>query len=311
MGENEHPNAFRVVVADGKYDLRYDGQGGLTCLRHGEPWPVRDASLVGDKFVFCLAFELDEARKDNAALRHALEPFGSLVIRDGAHVDMPITTLRNAKGHPATIDDVDTAATLLQSEAPGQWLLDQWTSLQGFLRKQQENGKRDREEAAESIRELQAQYIERDETVQDLANLIGWHYLERCPAHLSDRKLCDRYKRKGVSCPWHDASGFPLSRIVDRPMGKEIEELVAKLANPTTILWMPEGPGIYWCNLTNGHPSGWHPVEIRNMGGLNDRLIVLIPGDEIHHDLDTFAHRVVCWGEKLQVPDGSWTPERI
>jgi hypothetical protein len=325
MAEETNPNAFTVKVSDGKYELCYHGDGLMTCLRHGEPWPARDKSLIGDNLVFSLAFELNEDRielakknvkigkiqvehaaslkriqNDNAALRHALEPFGSLVIPEAAHVDMPVTTLRNAKDHPATIDDVDTAAVLLQSESPGQWLLDQWTSLQGFLRKQKE----ERENDATLLRESHARYIERDETVQDLANLIGWNHLERCPAKLANGKLCDRYKRKGYSCPWHDEQGYATSRTVESTMGREIEELTAKLANPTVVLWVPREPGIYWCNLTNGTPSGWHPVEIRNMGGLNDRLIVLIPGDEIHHDLDTFAHRVVSWGARIRPPNG-------
>lgn len=55
-----------ISVADGKYTVVIDG-GKLSALRNGETW--RD--LTGDKFVYCLAYELDEARQEIARLKAA------------------------------------------------------------------------------------------------------------------------------------------------------------------------------------------------------------------------------------------------
>jgi hypothetical protein len=51
-------SAVRVEVADGKYTVVMEDDGRLTALRHGEPWQ----NLVGNKFVYSLAYELQESR---------------------------------------------------------------------------------------------------------------------------------------------------------------------------------------------------------------------------------------------------------
>lgn len=48
----------RVDVGDGKYAVVLHDNGAMEALRYGEPW--RD--LTGDKLVYCLASELQEAR---------------------------------------------------------------------------------------------------------------------------------------------------------------------------------------------------------------------------------------------------------
>ena len=67
-----------VTVADGKYRviMPAEGEGGLYALRHDEPW--RD--LTGDKLVYSLACELDDARKQIKRLEHELET--EKVLRD-------------------------------------------------------------------------------------------------------------------------------------------------------------------------------------------------------------------------------------
>lgn len=51
-------NAIKVPCCDGKYTVVIEPNGGLHALRHDETW--RD--LTGDKLVYCLAYELQEAR---------------------------------------------------------------------------------------------------------------------------------------------------------------------------------------------------------------------------------------------------------
>ena len=58
-----------VDVCDGKYTVVMDADGKLFALRCGEPW----RELVGDKMVYCLAAELEEARTEVARLSKALE----------------------------------------------------------------------------------------------------------------------------------------------------------------------------------------------------------------------------------------------
>lgn len=48
---------MRIDLADGKYTYVFDeSTGRQETLRYGEPW----RSLIGDKFVYCLAAELNE-----------------------------------------------------------------------------------------------------------------------------------------------------------------------------------------------------------------------------------------------------------
>jgi hypothetical protein len=49
-----------VEIADGKYEIRIYENGGLEAYRYGEFWQ----DLTGNKMVFCLAYELNEAREE-------------------------------------------------------------------------------------------------------------------------------------------------------------------------------------------------------------------------------------------------------
>lgn len=60
----------RVEVAGGEYAVIIEGDGGLRAERYGEAW--RD--LTGDKLVFCLAFELNEAREQQKKEGEAVNP---------------------------------------------------------------------------------------------------------------------------------------------------------------------------------------------------------------------------------------------
>lgn len=62
--------AFELSICDGKYTYKYDGCGKQEVLRYGQPW-CRD--LSGDKFVFSLAVELDEANKELTHYRAVME----------------------------------------------------------------------------------------------------------------------------------------------------------------------------------------------------------------------------------------------
>lgn len=65
---NTVPTDERVSVEDGKYTVVMQSDGGLRALRYGEPW--RD--LTGDKFIYCLATELRDARQDRDEVLEAL-----------------------------------------------------------------------------------------------------------------------------------------------------------------------------------------------------------------------------------------------
>lgn len=65
-------DAFELKICQGKYHYRYEA-GKQEVWRNGEPWSSMNDKLVGDKFVFSLAVELDEARKALAALQAKIE----------------------------------------------------------------------------------------------------------------------------------------------------------------------------------------------------------------------------------------------
>lgn len=50
---------FEVSVADGKYTYRSFSNGTSDALRYGETWQ----ELTGNKFVYCLAYELNDLRE--------------------------------------------------------------------------------------------------------------------------------------------------------------------------------------------------------------------------------------------------------
>lgn len=53
---------MRVDVADGKYTYLFKN-GEASALRYGEPW---DRDVTGDKFVYCLASEVESLRQQLA-----------------------------------------------------------------------------------------------------------------------------------------------------------------------------------------------------------------------------------------------------
>ena len=65
-------DAFELEICQGKYRYRYEA-GKQEVWRNGEPWEVMNGRLIGDKFVFSLAVELDEALKERDALRAKIE----------------------------------------------------------------------------------------------------------------------------------------------------------------------------------------------------------------------------------------------
>ena len=65
-------NAFELEICQGKYRYRYEG-GKQEVWRNGDTWPAMNEKLIGDKFVFSLAVELDEALKERDALRAKIE----------------------------------------------------------------------------------------------------------------------------------------------------------------------------------------------------------------------------------------------
>lgn len=60
---------FDVSVADGKYRIVMSAKGKLYALRYEESW----RSLTGDKLVFALARELEDARKKIKELEQQIE----------------------------------------------------------------------------------------------------------------------------------------------------------------------------------------------------------------------------------------------
>lgn len=65
-------DAFELEICHGKYRYRYEA-GKQEVWRNGDTWPAKNKNLIGDKFVFSLAVELDEALKERDALRAKIE----------------------------------------------------------------------------------------------------------------------------------------------------------------------------------------------------------------------------------------------
>lgn len=65
-------DAFELEICQGKYRYRHEA-GKQEVWRNGEPWEVMNDTLIGNKFVFSLAVELDEAIKERDALRAKIE----------------------------------------------------------------------------------------------------------------------------------------------------------------------------------------------------------------------------------------------
>lgn len=63
---------YDVTVDNGKYRFVYQADGFPLAFRHGEPWPVRAASMVGDKAMMALVAELSDTRDLLATATHNL-----------------------------------------------------------------------------------------------------------------------------------------------------------------------------------------------------------------------------------------------
>lgn len=71
-------DAFELEICQGKYRYRYEA-GKQEAWRNGDTWPAMNEKLIGDKFVFSLAVELDEALKERDALRAETEELHALI----------------------------------------------------------------------------------------------------------------------------------------------------------------------------------------------------------------------------------------
>lgn len=76
---------MRIDLENGKYTYVFD-KSHQYALRHGEPWK----DLTGDKFVYCLAAELEEAREQHAAIA-AHNEILSRIIMSSNKADEPHT----------------------------------------------------------------------------------------------------------------------------------------------------------------------------------------------------------------------------
>ena len=65
-------DAFELEICQGKYRYRYEA-GKQEVWRNGYIWQTLNGKLIGDKFVFSLAVELDEALKECGELRAKIE----------------------------------------------------------------------------------------------------------------------------------------------------------------------------------------------------------------------------------------------
>ena len=100
-------DAFELEICQGKYRYRYEA-GKQEVWRNGEPWEVMNGKLIGNKFVFSLAVELDEALKERDALRAKIAEMErqELSFRErctpssptGCSNRFPLYTLPGAKG---------------------------------------------------------------------------------------------------------------------------------------------------------------------------------------------------------------------
>lgn len=59
---------YDVTTDDGKYRYTMDVTGVVKTYRHGEPWPARDASAIGDNFLLTFVQDLTNARTQIAEL---------------------------------------------------------------------------------------------------------------------------------------------------------------------------------------------------------------------------------------------------
>ena len=63
---------FSLSICQGKYTYIYEG-GRQRALRYDQPWPSMDEALTGNKFVYSLAVELDEALKELAHKQYLID----------------------------------------------------------------------------------------------------------------------------------------------------------------------------------------------------------------------------------------------
>lgn len=106
---------MRIDLENGKYTYVFD-KGHQYALRHGTTW--RD--LTGDKFVYCLASELEEAREKLHAMAAHNELLTSLIMSSDK-ADAPHTMSALNADHETLLAfrDTQTKARLLREIADG------------------------------------------------------------------------------------------------------------------------------------------------------------------------------------------------
>ena len=124
-------DAFELEICQGKYRYRYEA-GKQEVWRNGEPWEVMNGRLIGDKFVFSLAIELDEAIKERDALRSEITAMKQQVpicrAEDLAHAQSllpslglkpedPLYALPGAQPAPSVPDISDDMIEAIESRA--------------------------------------------------------------------------------------------------------------------------------------------------------------------------------------------------
>lgn len=119
---------MRIDLDNGKYTYVFEPKTGRQyALRHGEPWK----DLVGDKFVYCLAAELEEAREQNAAIAAQNEMLTRIIMSsnkaDEPHTmsalnEAPETRLAVRDAHQQADTLMEAANSLPEGEAKSQLL---------------------------------------------------------------------------------------------------------------------------------------------------------------------------------------------
>lgn len=114
---------MRIDLENGKYTYVFEPKTGIQyALRHGQHW--RD--LVGDKFVYCLATELEEAREQQDAIAAQNEMLTRIIMSsnkaDEPHTmsalnEAPETRLAVRDAHQQADTLIEAANTLPEGEA--------------------------------------------------------------------------------------------------------------------------------------------------------------------------------------------------
>ena len=105
-------DAFELEICQGKYRYRYEA-GKQEVWRNGEPWEVMNGRLIGDKFVFSLAVELDEALKERDALRAEV-----IHIKE---VEFPRKAQAVADGWRGKCERLEAKVAEMEQQEPVEW----------------------------------------------------------------------------------------------------------------------------------------------------------------------------------------------